>query len=59
MTSRRILLSVVAATLCFAGTGSALAATDSSDTKRVCVALSGDSEKQPTAPICVWVPLGE
>lgn len=57
MSPRRVILTIVAATLCAGGTAPALASPSAADdTKRYCVALSSDPDKQEYAPLCVWVP---
>lgn len=57
MTPRRVILTTLAAATCVVGVAPALASPSAGDdTKRYCIALSSDPEKQEYAPICVWIP---
>ncbi len=56
MTARRVILSFVIAATALGASAPALASSSDADTKRYCVALSSDPEKQQYAPICVWIP---
>ena len=57
MTPRRVILTTLTVAICAGSFAPALAsASSSNDTKRYCIALSSDPEKQEYAPICVWIP---